>query len=122
MNRIKKQYKLCKRERKYFCITIPCKFVRDCLLSKSNEIFYYVDKDNRLILISYKLEIEDATNSKLRYLGSYRISRKGNRGWVASVPYDWVKIVNGKLGDYLNYYLEYIDINDSRLIIIKGDA
>lgn len=90
-------YKLSIREKKYFCITIPVEYIRENNLNAGDSLYFYI-RDNCLLVLDRKWD-----NSHYKFVGEYKLSKRGKRGWVATVPLEWINLVSGKEKDILEY-------------------
>ena len=117
---MRENYKLCIREGKYFCITIPTKFVKKHSLEKADGLFFYLDKKNKTLVISPN-EFPDNLRKSLNieFLRKYALSKKGIRGWVTSVPEEWLLLIDGNKNNKLRYDFDLYENDLPKLIIQK---
>lgn len=110
---MRESYRLSVREKKYFCLTIPVEYINRNSLKLGDDLHFYLDGDK--LIISDKLQEKVSTGDK--YIGIYKLSKRGKRGWVTTAPPEWIFIIKGKKKDSLIYSFDEDCFN--RLIIKK---
>jgi len=99
-------YHLGKRQGRYYCATISEKWVieqigKGHLNSEVMQVHLFIGNNNNDLLIAF---FHDKPNKgKYSYIRTYRISKRGRRGYILTIPLEWIYVVEGKVKDLLQY-------------------